>query len=69
MGGGGHLSKGSKAQFIKITPPPPPAPHTSSEIRLAHSLIISEITEAAIAGPTADTVNAQLVSFNYSSGK
>ena len=67
--GRGCLSKGSEAQLIKITlrvphgaqaAPPAPAPHTSSEIRQAQSLIISEITEAALATPTAEAPDAQL---------
>lgn len=69
----GCLSKGSEAQFIKITlqiprgaeavtypAPLPPALHTSSAIRQAQSLIISEITEAALVTPTAEAANAQL---------
>lgn len=40
---------------------PSPAAHTSGEIRQAQSLIISEITEAALATPTAEAANAQLV--------
>lgn len=64
----GCLCKGSEAQLIKITLPVPrgqkqrsptfPAPDTSSEMRQAQSLIISEITEAALATPTAEAANA-----------
>lgn len=68
----GCLSKGSEAQLIKITLQVPRgaeaatpthllAPDTSSEIRQAQSLIISEITKATLATPTAEAENAQLV--------
>lgn len=72
VGGRGCLSKGSEAEFIKITlpvphgaeaAPPPwltPASHTSSEIRQAQSLIISEITKAALVTPAAEAASAQL---------
>lgn len=37
-----------------------PSPHTSSEIRQAQSLIISEITKAALVTPAAEAASAQL---------
>lgn len=72
VGGWGCLSNGWEAQFTKITLPAPhgaeaaphprlaPAPHTSSVIRQAQSLIISEITKAALVTPAAEAANAQL---------
>lgn len=78
QGGRGCLSKGSEVQFIKITlqvpggaeaatppPPPLPVPDTRSEIRQAHSLIISEITEAALANPKAEAAIVQWVLIIY----
>ena len=50
-------------------PPAPlafPAPDTSSEMRQAQSLIISEITEAALATPTAEAANALWVLIIFS---
>lgn len=62
-----------QALLIKITlqvphgveAAPRPVLHTSGGIHQAQSLIISEITAAALATLTAEPTNAQLADFNY----
>lgn len=62
-----------RALLIKITlqvphgleAAPRPVLHTSGGIHQAQSLIISEITAAALATLTAEPTNAQLADFNY----